>query len=147
MQLRRSEFLRSANIIDVIGITSVYQNVPGFKLGYKFADHVVDYSGGDHKPQCARLPQLADKFFQGGGANCIFFRQLFNRLRGPVEYHALVASSEKPPHHVGSHPSKTDHSDLHSNSLFHERGLSTFNYFTLHPTVLVLNPEKCGNKK
>ena len=118
VNLLRCEFLRTANVIDVVGITSVYQNVPGFKVRCECVDHVVDYSGRDHEPNRARFAQLTDKIFQGGGGNCIFFRQFFNRLWRPVEYHALVASSEKPPHHVGSHPSKTDHSDLHSDSFF-----------------------------
>ena len=40
--------------------------------------------------------------------------QLLDRLRRPVEDHAVVASLQKPPHHVGAHPAQTDHSELHS---------------------------------
>ena len=40
--------------------------------------------------------------------------QLLDRLRRPVEDHALMAALEKPPHHVGAHPAQSDHSQLHS---------------------------------
>src|ERR1700724_3742225 len=33
---------------------------------------------------------------------------------GDISNHALMASLEKPPHHVGSHPAKSDHSELHT---------------------------------
>ena len=40
--------------------------------------------------------------------------QLLDRLRRHVEDHALMAACEQPPHHVGAHAAKSDHSELHS---------------------------------
>ena len=39
--------------------------------------------------------------------------QLLDRFGRPVEDHALMASLEQPPHHVGAHPAESDHSELH----------------------------------
>ena len=45
--------------------------------------------------------------------NRLLLDQFLHRFRRHVEDHALVASLEQPPHHVGAHPAQSDHSELH----------------------------------
>src|SRR6267378_7263431 len=52
-----------------------------------------------------------------GGADRLFLDEFVHRLWRPVEHHAAMTLADEPPHHVGPHPSKTDHADLHNNLL------------------------------
>src|SRR5439155_26241517 len=40
-------------------------------------------------------------------------RQRLDRLGRDVVHHALVAAAQETSHHVGAHPTETDHADLH----------------------------------
>ena len=57
--------------------------------------------------------ELLHEVRERGGADRLLLDQLLHRFRRPVEDHALMASLEQPPHHVGAHSAESDHSELH----------------------------------
>src|SRR5258707_11638412 len=87
-------------------------------MRHNLGDGFVHDRGRDHQPDRARFFELAHKILERRRSDCLVFYQFFNYLWRPVEYHAIVAVLNEPPHHVRSHPSKTDHSELHRTLLF-----------------------------
>ena len=64
--------------------------------------------------QTARgLSSFFTKSASEGGPRRFLLDQFLDRVGRPVEDHAVMASLEKPPHHVGAHPAQADHSELH----------------------------------
>ncbi len=110
----RREFLGAPDVIHVVGIAAVDEDVVAFKMGEEISDSVVHDGRRNHQPHRPRLTEFLHKVRERGGANGLFFDQLLHCFRRHVEDHALMTSREQPPHHVRAHPSKTNHSDLHS---------------------------------
>jgi hypothetical protein len=105
----RHKFLGAADVVHVVGIAPVDEDVPFLEMGQEVGDCRVRDCRRDHQPECARLLQLLDEVRERSGPN---------HLWRPVEDHAVMASFEKPAHHVGPHPAESDHSELHRCLLF-----------------------------
>ncbi len=109
----RSQFLCSPHIIDIVRIAPVDESIAGLEVSCQVGDGFVHACRRDHQPDRARPFQLAHEILQVGGACRLFLNELFHGLRRHIEDHAVVASPEEPPRHVGAHSSKADHSKLH----------------------------------
>src|SRR5262249_54192484 len=60
-----------------------------------------------------RLVELLDELGERRGPRGSFLHQALDHLRGAVVDNARVPGPHEAPHHVGAHPSETDHSELH----------------------------------
>src|SRR5262245_43487309 len=107
------KLLGAPDVIYVIGIAAVDENVIALEMGQEIGDGLIHDRGRDHQPNRPRLGQFFNKIAEGRRADCLFLDQLLDCFLRPVEDHTLMASGEKPPHHVRSHSTKTNHSNLH----------------------------------
>src|SRR5262249_38901732 len=110
----RREFPGAPDIVNVIGIASIDQHVLCLEMGQEIRDRVVHDRRGNHQPDHPRFRELLDKVHERGGPNRFVLDQLVHDLRRPVEDHALMTCLEKPPCHIRTHASQTNHADLHS---------------------------------
>jgi len=108
------EFVGAADVVHVVGIAPVDEDVPRLQMGQEVGDGPVHDGRRDHQPDRPRLFQLLYKVRERRSPNGFLLGQLLYDVGRPVEDHAVMASLEKPPHHVGPHPAKSDHSELHS---------------------------------
>ncbi len=113
MDPSRRQLLGAPDIVDVIGIAAVDQDVVGLESGQNVGNGLVDDGRGDHQPDRPRLLQLFDEVDERGGPDGVLFGQFGHGCGRHVEDHALMASLQQPPHHVGAHPAQADHSELH----------------------------------
>jgi hypothetical protein len=113
-----SEFLGTADVVHVVGIAPVDENVPLLEMGQKVSDSLVHYCRRDHQPDCSRLFQLLHEVGERRGPNGFLLGQLLYHGWRPVEDHAVMASLEKTPHHVGAHAAQADHAELHNELLY-----------------------------
>ena len=112
----RHQLLGAPDVVDVIGIAAVDQDVVGLERGQNVGDRLVDDRRRHHQPYRPRLLQFFDEIRERGRPYGMFRGELTDRFWRHVEDHALMASLEKPPDHVGAHPAEADHSELHGNS-------------------------------
>src|SRR5262245_26134684 len=117
----RREFLGAPQIVNVIGIATVDEDIVALKMGQEIRDRVVHDRCGNHQPDHPWLRELRDKVHERGGPHRLFLDQLVHDVRRPVEDHTLMTSLEKPPCHIRTHASKTNHADLHSVFLLRNR--------------------------
>src|SRR5215467_14853703 len=108
------KLLRAADVVDVVGVATVDEDVAGRELGGELGDGRVHGSGRDHQPDGPWRLQLLHEIRGRRGADRLGPRELFDRLRGPVVHHALMAAGEQTMNHVRAHAAESDHSELHS---------------------------------
>ena len=113
VNLPRRDFLRTTDVIHVIGIAAVDKDVARLEMRQNIGDGLVDDCSRHHQPDCSRLFEFLHEFRQRGSALRLLLDQLVDRVWRPVEHHAVVTLTHEPPHHVGAHSSKTDHAQLH----------------------------------
>ena len=84
----------------------------------EFVEYGFDITG-TWSPSDTDVDALIDAFDERGFLFAgTFGDKLGHSIRIGVEYNTLVGVPKKPAHHVGAHPSKTDHSELHSRNFF-----------------------------
>ena len=111
------EVVGASNVIHVVGIAPVDEDIPLLDMGQEVGDAAVHDGRRDHQPDGARFLQLFHEIRERRGPHGFLRSQLLDRLGFPVEDHTLMASFEKPAHHVGAHSTQSDHSQLHSDLL------------------------------
>src|SRR5262249_38794377 len=109
-----AKLLRTADVVDVIGVAAVDEDVAGRELGDELGDGRVHGRGWDHQPDGAWSLQPFHDIRGRRGADRFGPRELFDRLRRPVVHHALMAAGEQAMDHVRAHTAESDHSELHS---------------------------------
>jgi hypothetical protein len=111
------QLLRAADVIDVVGVAAVDEDVARLEVRDDGGDGLVHHRGGDHQPDRTGLRELAREILERCGTRRLVLHQVGHRLRRAVEDDAVVPPSQQAPHHVGAHPAKTDHSELHDEVL------------------------------
>jgi hypothetical protein len=114
----RRQLVGAPDVVDVIGIAAVDQDVVGLESRQQIRNRVVDRRGRDHEPNRPRLCQFLYQVGERARADSVLCGHLRHRFWRHVEDHALMASLEQPPHHVGAHPAEADHSELHEGAPF-----------------------------
>src|SRR5436309_11856663 len=66
------EFLRAANVVDVIRITSINDHVVLFELAHQIVRRGIHYGCGNHEPDRARSLELLDKIVERSRAGRTF---------------------------------------------------------------------------
>ena len=110
------ELLAAPDVVDVVGIAAVDEDIARLEMRQQVGKGLVHTRRRDHHPDRSRLLEPPNEIRERGGSDRLLPDQLFHRFRRPVEDHALVASPEEPPYHVGPHPPQPDHPELHSAS-------------------------------
>ena len=72
-------------------------------------------ASGDHHPDRPRLLELADKLLQRGAAGRSLTLELLDRIGIDVKDDTFVPVAHQTANDVGTHPTQTDHSQLHGN--------------------------------
>ncbi len=90
-----------------------WYSVP-FEKRQEIGDAPVDHCGRHHEPQRPRLFQFLHEIRQRRCPDGFLLRHLLHCFRRHVEDHTLMAALEQAPHHVGTHPTESDHSELHA---------------------------------
>ena len=96
---------------------AVWLMVPAAVVDQTVSDHLVHHRRRDHQPEGARPVQFLHEVGERRGADRFFLDELRHGLRRAVEDHALMASLEEAPYHVGTHAAQSYHSELHSSLL------------------------------
>ena len=99
--------------VHVIRVAAVDKDIAALEVGHEVGDGLVHGGRRHHQPDRARLLQLAHEVGEGLGTDRFVPRQIRDRLRRHVEDHALVATLDEAPHHVGAHSAQSDHRELH----------------------------------
>jgi hypothetical protein len=110
----RRELFGAPDVVHVVGVAAVDEDVIAFKMREEIGDSLVHDRRRNHQPHGPRFRELLDEIRERGGPNRFLVDQLLHCFWRPVEDHTLMASREQPPYHVRTHPSKTNHSDLHN---------------------------------
>src|SRR4030095_7619677 len=98
----RLELLRTADVVDVVGIASIDEDVPPREVGQQLADRRVDAPRRDHQPDRSWGLQLLHEIDGRRGPDGFRPRQLLDRLGGPDEDDALTPTAAEPLGHVGT---------------------------------------------
>ena len=114
----RCQFLGPTDIINVVGISSVDEDVVRPKMRQKVGNALIHHGRRDHQPDRPRLLQPLHEIRQRVRSGRLFLNQIFDHLRRSIEDDARVSALHQAPSHICSHPSKTNHSELHR-SLLH----------------------------
>src|SRR5262245_23101046 len=107
------ELLGATDVVDIIGIAAVDEDVARREVRYEVGDGRVHRRGRDHEPKGSWRLQLLHEVRDRRGADRFGPGEFLDRLRGPVEHHALMAAREQAMDHVRAHAAKSDHSELH----------------------------------
>src|SRR6185436_3991695 len=108
------ELVRAPHVILEVGVATVDDHVSNREMLAQGEDHVFrGLARRHHEPDGARRIQSLDEVVEALSADGSLAGQFLDGLGIAIPDHALVASREKPPHHVATHPSKADHADLH----------------------------------
>src|SRR5207244_2464078 len=70
-------------------------------------------TGRDHDPNRARLAQLTDEIVKRTRSGSAFTGELLHVVSAQIEDDALVPAAHQATHHVRSHSTQTNHSQLH----------------------------------
>jgi hypothetical protein len=107
------ELFRTPDVIDVIRVPTVNENVSGGKLGGQFPEQGIHSACRNHDPDGARPLEHPDELVQRFRALRTLIHECLHVGRISVEHGAIMATPEQPSNHVRSHPSQSDHSELH----------------------------------
>ena len=113
VDLSGSEFLCPPDIVHIVRVPTVDEDVSCIEVRQKISDSAVDNRCRNHQPDSSRLCEFLNQLFERGGACRLLLDQFVHSFWRPVEHYAVVTFLDEPPHHVGAHPSKTNHAKLH----------------------------------
>jgi hypothetical protein len=83
----------------------------------EFLDMLIYRSAcGEHEPSETRRLQFINQLIKGIGSIRSLFNDFFNAIRRAIIGDDLMFPFEQPSDHVHSHPSESDHPDLHKRS-------------------------------
>ena len=99
--------------VAVVGVAAVDDDVAGLKQGREPVHVFGNDPRWQHEPARARLLQEAGEMLDAVGTPRSFLDQLLDAVGVDVVDDAFMAGAQKPAHHVGAHPAKADHPDLH----------------------------------
>ena len=109
----RGQFLRAANVVDVIGISAVDDAVVSLKSRCEFLHAALHSRGRNHEPGGARRSQPGDELFHRSRADRALLYQCLHILGVAIVDDAFVIVAEQAQNHVRAHPAESDHSYLH----------------------------------
>ena len=108
------EVFSPPHVVPVEGVPAVYDGVAGIEKLAQLRDRVLgDLSGRQHDPNRPRPAQCGNEPLQSGGADDTPVNDGFHGLRRPVKNDALMSVACQATHHVGTHASEADHTELH----------------------------------
>src|ERR1700681_3380928 len=113
VQAFRGEFFCATNVVNVVGVSSVDEDVAFVELRNEIVQRGIHDSSGNHQPDRARFLQLFNKVIERVAASRAFAGEFLYSVGSPVIHHALVTVLHQPAHHVGAHSSEPDHAKLH----------------------------------
>src|SRR5262249_756261 len=103
----RFQLACAANVVDVVGVSSVDDDVIGAQPRGQVRKRTVDDCCRPHKPDGARRCELVNKVIERRRRGGSVFRQFLYRLSASIKHDALVAGAQQTAHHVRPHSSKT----------------------------------------
>src|ERR1035438_3190410 len=106
----------TTDIVVVVGVASVDYDIAWLEHGPERIQDRVDGCRWNHQPHRPRFAELLREVGDAGGGLCALCNQLLHSLRMPGVHHAIMARFQKPLHHIRTHSSQTDHSELHLSS-------------------------------
>ena len=109
----RREFLRAADIVDVVGIPAIDDAVVCLKSGRQFLHARFHSRRRHHQPRRARRSEALNEFLHRRRSDRAFLHQRGHVRRVAIVNHAFVFLAQQPQHHVRAHPTQTNHSNLH----------------------------------
>ena len=116
MDFPAREFLGAANVVDVVGVAAVDEDVAGFRWGSKFGDGLQSTAAAGTISQMARgFSSLLTKSASEAAADRPSLEPA--RCTGFGERSKTThwcPPLQEAPHHICAHPSKTNHSELHT---------------------------------
>ncbi len=112
------QLLGPANVVAIVGITTVDENIVLRESRGHLLDHLVDDGGGDHQPDGARLLQLGDEVVERRRPGRALLDEFLDHLGRQIIDGTLVASTHETTHHIGAHSSQPNHCELHSQAPF-----------------------------
>src|SRR5262249_8784915 len=107
------ESARPIDVVAVVRVSTVDHDVAALEAGDEGLERRIDGGRRDHQPDDARLRELTSKRGHRGRAARAFAHESLYRSRRAVVHHAGVAAAEQATHHVRTHPTESDHADLH----------------------------------
>src|SRR5438034_7346416 len=112
----RFEFGRTANIIVVVRIATVYDDVTGSKVRDNGLQRRIHRGSRHHQPDSAGRGKFADEVGQRCGSFCddSSFEESLHGFRVTDVTNDRMTSPYQPLCHVGAHTASSDHSELHS---------------------------------
>ena len=106
------QFLGAANVVDVVGIAAVDKNVARLQQGQQSAMVLSTTAAGTISQTARGCSSFLTKS-ASEAAPAAFSLTNSSRFRRAVKDDAFMAALQQPAHHVGAHPSQTDHPELH----------------------------------
>jgi hypothetical protein len=91
-------------------VAAVDQCVAQLEIREQLGADLIDERYRHHQPQDPRLLQFRDQVTQRSGTGRALWGERIDGLRRNVEDDTVVAALEQTAHHVGTHPSQTNHS-------------------------------------
>src|SRR5262249_49840671 len=110
VNLAGREVFRAFDIVDVVGISTVDENVPWFEMGQEIGNGLVDNCRWNHQPECSRRLEFIHEISQRICSYRLVLDQVRHRFGGPVKHNAAMSVPDQPADHVGAHAAKSDHS-------------------------------------
>ena len=92
---------------------------PPARSGARLGDRTADERRRHHDPDVPGRVERSDEGLEAGGSGGAVLLRRGDRGRIDVVGDARVAGLQEPPHHVGAHPSETDHAELHATIVTH----------------------------
>jgi hypothetical protein len=112
-----AELACSPDIVLPEGVAAIDDGVSLFQKAGKLLDGCLsNVTGRQHDPDNPRCLQLCDKIFQALGSRSALACQIFDGFRIMVIYNGRVSGSHEAADNVAAHPTKANHSQLHSQS-------------------------------
>src|SRR5439155_2539134 len=108
------ERLRTPDVVLEERVTAVDDRVAGLELLAELLHGRFGWPARrHHDPYRARLGEPGDQVAQRARPLRAFARELLHGIRAAIVDDALVAVAHQAARHVGAHPTKSDHSELH----------------------------------